>query len=655
MRRPRRSGWWRTTGAVLTGACAFALASTSAAAQDAELSISRVDTAAFPTVSLEVSAPSGLTGGQVAPSDITVLENRTPVAFEVAQVPTASLEVVLLFDTSGSMRENGAIDAAKAAAAGFLDALPPEVQVGIVAFNDAPSLVSPLTSDRGLLQSALAGLQARGETALYDAIVFAQSLFSGGTTDRQFVLLSDGGDTVSASTLDDAVAVTRQIRTSAIELISSEANQQALEQLTQAGQGVLSSVSDPQALDGLYLGVANSLVNRYRLTFTSEATGRATYTVRVNTPDAALEASTSVELPATPTTEPTTVPPAATTAAPTATTGPAGAGGSGGASSTCGAETGPSTVWLVLGASAIYVALASLLLMAWPGDRTSRVTRRQLGVADRPSPAATTGESLTQRITSAADRALERRGKQRGLAQALDVAGINLRPGEFVVFALSMGLTAAVVLLALVGPVGFIIALVAAPLVARAVVSARAQRRREAFAEQLPDVLQLLISSLRAGYAVPQGLDAVANQSAEPARSEFQRVMFESRIGRDLSESLAASAQRMQSRDFDWVVSSFEINREIGGDLAQVLDNVARTIRERQQLKRQIKTLTAEGRISAYVLTALPFLMALVIGVITSGYFEPLTRGPGPLLMGAGVVLMVIGWIWMRRLIRAQL
>jgi tight adherence protein B len=326
----------------------------------------------------------------------------------------------------------------------------------------------------------------------------------------------------------------------------------------------------------------------------------------------------------------------------------------GAASGTDTGDSDPSPLLLVLGALGIFVALASLFLVVVPFDRSPGTGRRRLGMTDAAA-RATSPRGVGERLSGAVDQALERGGRRRGLAAALDVAGISLRPGEFVVLTVSFGIAASVLLYALFGPIGLLLGLVLTPIVARLVVSSRIDRRRAAFAEQLPDVLQLLISSLRAGYAVPQGLDAVASQAAEPARSEFERVMFESRIGRDLGEALGAAAERMASRDFDWVVAAFNINREIGGDLATVLENVAGTIRERQQLRRQIKTLTAEGRISAYVLTALPLLLAGVIALINPDYFEPLTQSPGPQLIAAAVVLMVIGWIWMRRLIKAQL
>jgi tight adherence protein B len=147
-------------------------------------------------------------------------------------------------------------------------------------------------------------------------------------------------------------------------------------------------------------------------------------------------------------------------------------------------------------------------------------------------------------------------------------------------------------------------------------------------------------------------LATLGREASEPARGEFRRVLLEVRVGRDPGDSLRALADRMGSDDFDWVVGAIDINREVGGDLAMILDNVAETIRERQRLQRQVKSLSAEGRLSGYVLTALPPVLALVMAAINPDYLAELGSGFGPVLVVAGAVLLVIGWIWIRRLTR---
>ena len=654
--------WWRTSA--LIGAIAMVLLPINGvvAAQDAGVvEISRIDLDAFPAVGFDVAIPANLTDGGVDPQNVSVTENGQPVAIEVAPVPTDGLEVVLLIDTSGSMNENAALASAKLAAVGFLDELPAEVPVGVVGFADSPSLVSPLTTDRNALRAALDQLGARGKTAMYDGIVFGDTLFSGATTDRQFVLLSDGGDTASAATLDDAIAVTTRVRTNAIEIVTSESNSEAIAGLAQAGSGRLTSVADPAGLGVLYQEVARSLVNRYRVAFSSQSSGETNYTVQIATPFGPVSGSTVVGLPVAP--APDTAPPvtesapvpaaeAPPVAAPQATARsvvaptPAVAATDGGGSG--------SILPLVLGVAAVGLGLTALLVIVLAGD-DRRAGRRQLGIRKTESKSGATTTSIGERVTALADDAIDRSGARTGLAQALDVADVSLRPSEFVVVTIAGAVGVAALLSFLGGPILGLIGFVVTPLVARSVLTIRAQRRRQAFEDQLPDVLQLMTNALRSGYALPQALDAVATQAAEPASSEFQRVNFESRVGVDLGESLRAMSDRMQSVSFGWVVAALDINREVGGELAKVLTTLATTIRDRQQLDRQVKTLTAEGRISAYVLTALPIIVGAAMALLNPDYFEPLRSSPGSLILVGAVALLGVGWIWMRSMIKAEI
>jgi tight adherence protein B len=166
----------------------------------------------------------------------------------------------------------------------------------------------------------------------------------------------------------------------------------------------------------------------------------------------------------------------------------------------------------------------------------------------------------------------------------------------------------------------------------------------------LPDVLQLVTTALRSGYGITQALESVADEAEEPARGEFAQVLVESRLGRDLSDAMRALAQRMESKDLEWVVSAIDINRETGGNLSEVLSTVSATIRERQRLARHVNTLTAEGRLSARILAAMPFLMALVTWRTNPDNFALLTHGAGLVALIVAGVLMVLGGLWVRKI-----
>ncbi|WP_240793117.1 type II secretion system F family protein [Arthrobacter crystallopoietes] len=204
----------------------------------------------------------------------------------------------------------------------------------------------------------------------------------------------------------------------------------------------------------------------------------------------------------------------------------------------------------------------------------------------------------------------------------------------------------------LAGPILALLVVLLAPFVAKLVLGMLASRRRGAFAEQLDDSLQLLASGLRAGHSLLRAIDAVSADSPAPTSEEFTRVINETRLGRDVGESLDDTAQRMDSDDFRWVAQAIAIHREVGGNLAEVLDQVGHTIRERSQIRGQVKALSAEGRISALVLMVLPFGLGGFLLVASPGYMDKFTQSPlGFMLMGVAALLLITGGLWLRKVV----
>lgn len=615
--------------------------------------ISAIDVADPPHVVVEFTVPAVVADGRLDAADVALTENGSAVPASVDIVDAAGMEVVMAIDTSGSMKEGGAMAASIAAARRFLEMMPAEVPVGVVAFADQPQLVSALSTDRVALSALIGGLVPGGETALHDAMVLARSMFSGATTDRQIVLLSDGGNTVGSSSAADAIAVASEIRTSVVALSSSEADPVILRQLADAGHGSSTSVSDPAALTGMYERIADSLVHRYRMRFDTAATGRVEYTLTIDTPTGPVTATASVQLPAAVNTT-TTTSAASPTSGPATTVGPSTVVPGGGEAGD-GSSSSSSWRWLMAGAAGIFLAilLAALSVGAHRPDDPDLPrlhSRRTVG------PVGKTAEpvGLGARLESFAERVLGEGDRRRGLAMRLDVAAVRLRPGEFVVLAAISGVVAGLVVSTFLDLFGLVLGLVVVPVVVWWWVGAKADRRRRAFDEQLPDVLHLIVSLLRSGYGLPQTLDAVASQVGEPAATEFRRVLFEIRIGRDPTDALAATAERMRSRDFEWVVQAIHINREVGGELAAILEAVGETVRERQRLVRQVNALTAEGRLSAVLLTALPGFLVVMLSILSPGYFAPMRESPGPLLVVLAVVMLTVGWLWMRRIVKLR-
>jgi len=266
---------------------------------------------------------------------------------------------------------------------------------------------------------------------------------------------------------------------------------------------------------------------------------------------------------------------------------------------------------------------------------------------------ASQGGWIPDTVTKFGTRFAESRGFSERLDAELEAAGVSLRSGEFVVASAVAALVFGVIGAALLH--SWLLALIVAgvglafpTVLLRQALTRRADRLRE----QLPDVLTIMASSLRAGHSFLQSLDTVAKEIAQPAAAEFQRVVAEIRLGRPVEDALESLAERVGSSDFKWAVLAVNIQREVGGNLAEILDTVADTLRERATLRRQIKVLTAEGRLSAWVLGALPIGIALYLYATNPSYIGKLFESIyGIIMVGGGLFLMVVGILWMRKIV----
>jgi len=223
----------------------------------------------------------------------------------------------------------------------------------------------------------------------------------------------------------------------------------------------------------------------------------------------------------------------------------------------------------------------------------------------------------------------------------LERARIPMKPGEFVVITACASVALAALLLGLTTAWPFaIIGLAAGPLVSTALVSRRISKRKRAFEEALPDALSLIASSLSAGHTFLRSIQMMCEESEPPLSEEFARVVNETRLGDPLVDSLARMAQRLEIRDLDWVVQAIRIQQNVGGRLADLLHTLADFIRARDEVRREVKVLTAEGRLSAWILAGLAPFMLLAVQVVNPSYMKPMYHGLGliVLLFTAGMV-----------------
>ncbi len=232
-------------------------------------------------------------------------------------------------------------------------------------------------------------------------------------------------------------------------------------------------------------------------------------------------------------------------------------------------------------------------------------------------------------------------------------AGISLRPVELAYAAL-VSCVALVLLMLMLGTAGpaLLLAPVATAVSLALLLTFKARRRRQAFDEQLPQILDSLAAGLKVGHSLTQSLQAVTADASEPAAGEFERVLGEARLGRPLEVAFEGMAERVGSEDFAFVLTSITVQRQVGGSLATLLETVAETVRRRQQFARKLQALTSMGRISARVLMALPFVVAALLTAVNSHYMRPLvvTR-TGQMLIVVAVAMLVSGSLILKRIV----
>ena len=612
-------------------------------AQDSDgLAVREVDTSAFPEIRMTVQGAAGLDL-----RDFAVRENGRVVE-EVRVIPLAESEtrapgVVLVLDTSGSMRSGRKIDGARDAAKAFLTQKADRDQVAVVAFSDAPRVASNFTDDSAHSRSVVDGLQPAGETALWDAVVVAAELF-GSRADLvpTIVVLSDGADTVSTRGPDEAIAAatSANARVYAIALEGgAESDAPALKRLAEATGGTFTTTTQAAELRPIYDRIQSAISGQYELTWTSSAeAGPLELAVAVG--GAVARASTTAGAVA-----------GEGTATPAVVAPPLQEGPFDGPLARIAAAV------LAFVAVAGFVGGMGMLLMRDRAD-LGRALRPYVGEASPAEEGESRGlvESAIVRRAVEATAALAR---QQGLLDSveakLDQADLKLRPAEAVFFVtagtavLTLGALAVDPYLALLVPVLGVLVPIAA-------LNAAVAKRRRAFTSQLPDTLQMLASSLRAGYSLPQAFAAVASEADEPMARELGRVVVEQQLGRPLDRALDDAAGRMGSADFDWAVLAIKIQREVGGNLAELLTTVSETMVSRERLRREVKTLTAEGRMSTTFLLALPFVVGAVMFVRNPGYLNVLVENNvGRALGVASLGLLVAGYFWMRKIVDIQL
>ncbi len=598
--------------------------------------------------------PSGTT---VDPASVTVVADGTRLDATATPVTSAPAAVqrttILVIDTSGSMKGEG-IAGAKEAAKQFVDAVPADVRVGLVQFADTARVTVAPTTDHRKVESAIDGLTPAGETSLYDGVLLGLDT-AGAKGVRSTLVLSDGADTRSKGKLPDVLSKVgaSKVTVDTVAFKTPEATGEVLGRIARAGHGRAVPAARAGDIGAAFREAARTLSNQLVVTakIPEPLAGRQV-SVRVTALAAGVPIADEADVTL------------STAPLPLDTEPP----GPRPVEISTGLFDRDSVRWGALGLLfaglllILVVGLGSLVREEVPTGqvrrRLSLYTLTGRAAPERQATVTALGDSAVARsAVEFAGRMVQRRDLETRLAGELERAGVPLRPAEWLIIHTGTAIGLPVILLLLTAGrlLPALIGLVLGIAIPYGYLKVKAARRTNAFLAQMPDTLQLLAGSLQAGYSFPQAVDAVVREGAQPMATEFGRALIESRLGVPIEDALDHVAERMASRDFAWVVMAVRIQREVGGNLAEVLSNVANTMRDRERVRRQVKVLSAEGRLSALILGGLPPLFALYLVLVRPDYIKPLYTDPiGQLMLGVMAVLFGIGLYWLHRVVQVE-
>lgn len=559
---------------------------------------------------------------------------------------------VLAIDTSNSMRGER-IEEAKAAALTFLDTVPDNVQVGIVTFDSEVVVQQEPSTDRDESRDIIEGLDLRLDTELYQGVQQAITTAGEGTGSRQILLLSDGEDNTGAPVAPVLKALKESdVKLDVVSLQQRPAGTRILQRMADATEGSVISADDPTALSAAFASEAEALARQVLITATIPESASATSAnVAVNLTAGGDTHTASAFLAI------------RQAAAEEAQEKPAVA-----------APKQVTTVWSDLPEWSIYAAIGAIFVgivgvmlgFSSPKAAATIGIEEHIGAygaagGARKLPKKKQGAStdgLKDQARHAAESLLaSNKSIDAKIANRLEGAGMALKSSEWILLHAGIAVLGAIVgvLLLSASPMIGIILMVAGFLGPWIYLGLRRSKRLKAFNAQLADTLQLMSGSLSAGLSLAQSLDTVVREGTDPMASEFKRVIAETRLGVELEDALDGITQRMDSKDFGWVVMAIKIQREVGGNLAELLLTVAATLREREYLRRHVRALSAEGRLSAYVLGGLPPVFLLYLTVTKPDYVSVMYTEPiGWVMLVGMVVFEVVGFVWMLKVAKVD-
>jgi tight adherence protein B len=602
----------------------------------AGLEVVEAGTALFPdrsyVLTLTTPRESALTT-----EDVTVTEDGKPVQ-NVSVLSAASAEgigTVLLIDSSNSMK--GSIDEAMAAARAFT-ARNPGQPLSVVFFNAKPTVALPLTTERAKVAAVLAKPPKLAEgTHIYDALAAAVAQVRGSALGAaRVVLLSDGDDVGSLTTLDAALTQldAQKIRVYTVGIQSPDFTPDDLGRIADDTGGSYAEATSSSGLTEIYEELGFQLGNEYLLRYRSTAQPDQQVDVNIGVAGVAQPVSFSYTSPSTGTAAP--YKPAF--------------------------KDQLLQSWVLLPLIvALVLGLAALAIRFFWNLRSNKALVSRLGefVTLPSEERATERRKEVDHLLAAAGEQKKRKRNFRwveGFAEDCDVGQIKYDPRRMLILAVLVGLALGAVVAVLVSPLWFFVVALGIPIALNMFVRNKARRQRNEFAEQLPENLDVLASALRAGHSLAGAMSVVADEAPEPSKREFTRVVTDEQLGIPLDEALEVTAKRMQNVDMDQVAVLALVQREAGGNTAEVLDQVIANIRARMDLRRMVTVLTAQGKFSSWIVAAVPVGLFLFILLVNPNQLDPLfNRTLGQVAAISALVMVVAGFIIIRKIVTIEL
>jgi tight adherence protein B len=585
-------------------------------------------------------------GSSTDVSNLKMLENGKAVQTQSAKLQR-DRGVVFVVDTSGSTDTNGVLAEARNAVKSMTGALAPNTLMSVVAAGNDAQQVAPFTADATVVNNAMHSLTPAGDGALWEGVARAANSIKAHTDMLGTIVLITDGNNGTGAAFSNARGLASEagapVYVVGIDSGKLGTDPKDLADATGGTFATSTKAADETQLLGGFTAQINGL---YAVTYHSAA-AKGINDLDLTIGDTSTKASYIIGS-------------VTRGARALAFQPPVTASGVKGLQNDFGKYL--AIVLGTLGAALAAYAIIGIavkdqsglasVLQPYSEGYVSRNSGDDDDDEDADSGMAQT--AVMQRAVEFTRQFAESRGFLARVEGALERANLPLRAAEAMFF-YAAGAVVVALLTAVITRSAFLVLIIvgATVLIPPATLNFLSNRRKRQFEAMLPDTLQLLSGTLRAGYSMMQGVEAVSQEVSEPMGRELRRVVTEARLGRPLEESLDSVAERMDSPDFGWAVMAIRIQREVGGNLSELLMTVADTMTQRERLKRDVKSLTAEGRISAYVLAALPVLLGFAMWGLNPDYMSALfDEAVGKLALGVAIVMMIAGFLWMQAIVK---